>query len=110
MLELVFVYLLIHMTMVYVGFSLTKMDQTRSRRYFPLAASSGMLAALLHYLVDNHVDLPDNILKAIVIGVGSGLLIMLLGAAMLPRALNKVLMVAAVVCFADLVFSMLLLR
>ncbi len=110
MLELIFVYLLIHMTMVYIGFSLTKMDQTRSRRYFPLAATSGVLVAGLHFYVDNYLKLPDNILAAIVIGVGAGALILLLGGFMLPRVMNKVSIVAAVVCFADLVFSMLLLR
>jgi hypothetical protein len=110
MLELIGVYLLLHMTMVYVGFSLTKMDQIRSRRYFPLAASSGLLTAVLHYYVQHYLRLPDNILGAIVIGVGSGLMIMLLGLFMLPRSRTKVSIVAAVVCFADLIFAMLLLR
>ena len=110
MLALAGMYLLIHMTTVYFGFSLTKMDQTRSRRFFPLAATSGVLTGVLHYLIDNHVDFPDSIIEALVIGVGSGLLVLLLAVFLLPRVLNKAVMVAAVVCFGDLVFSMLLLR
>ena len=110
MIELAGVYLLLHLTMIYIGFSLTKMDQIRSARYFPLAAFSGLLTAILHYCVQHYLRLPDNILGAIVIGVGSGVMVMMLGLVMLPRSANKVAIVASVVCFADLIFSMLLLR
>ena len=111
MLELVFVYLLVHMITVYIGFSLTKMDQTRSRHYFPRASISAVLVAIIHYCVANFLRLPDNILSAIVIGVSSGLTIMMLGAIMHKRSsLHKTAIVASVVCFADLVISMLILR
>ncbi|MEZ5339620.1 MAG: hypothetical protein R3F46_15325 [bacterium] len=110
MLALVGMYLLIHLISVYVGFSLTKMDQTRSRRYFPLAAGSALAAGLLHHVITLYAGIPDRILEGLLIGAGTGLCVFIMGLIMLPRVRTKVAMVAAVVCFGDLAFSMVLLR